>query len=525
MPAPGERLAVLRSSLSGWRAGALGAAWLLLASAAALGFFLTSSRSIVLASHDAVVRPTLTGQVVVRTGPILPDLRVSSGQPLGLDIRLGKTDAASIPELVRRYAYIASQPEGQVAKVHHALVDMAYAAALRGAALGSLPIVVWLLIGADRRRELVGRLPGPGGLLAGGGVLVLGLALLQPWTAREDPVAAGRSWVPLAEFVGPDVPLPPETDGIEVAGDATTAQTRRLLESALDTFRRSKVFYREAARDAAELPLRRPQDGDTVAVLVSDRHDNIGMDAVTRAIAEEAGATVVIDAGDDTSVGGSWEAFSLDSLTAAFSGFERWAVAGNHDHGPFVRDYLSAAGWQMPQGEVVGGPAGSRLLGVDDPRSSGLGNWRDETGLSFAEVGNRLADAACRAEEQGERVATILVHDADLGAEALARGCVDLVVGGHLHVQVGPTLVVGANGRRGYSYTNGTTGGAAYAIAVGSKPRRPAGVSLVTYRDGRPIGVQAVQLQTNGTFSVSAYVPLLVDLPDSVDNPAGPPTS
>ncbi|MEZ5194652.1 MAG: hypothetical protein R2734_20735 [Nocardioides sp.] len=37
---------------------------------------------------------------------------------------------------------------------------------------------------------------------------------------------------------------------------------------------------------------------------------------------------------------------------------------------------------------------------------------------------------------------------------------------------------------------------------MGSKLRRPAGVSLVTYRDGRPVGVQPVLIQTNGTFSV-----------------------
>ena len=165
----------------------------------------------------------------------------------------------------------------------------------------------------------------------------------------------------------------------------------------------------------------------------------------------------------------------------------------------------------MLDGEVVDGPADARLLGVDDPRSSGLGSWRDETGLSFAEVGSRIADAACDA---GERVATILVHDANLGAEALDRGCADLVVGGHLHVQVGPTRVVGDNGQAGYSYTNGTTGGAAFAFALGSKPRREAQVTLLTYRDGRPAGIQPVSLRTDGRFVVGEYVPLHLTEPD-----------
>ena len=58
--------------------------------------------------------------------------------------------------------------------------------------------------------------------------------------------------------------------------------------------------------------------------------------------------------------------------------------------------------------------------------------------------------------------------------------------------------MVGENGQAGYSYTTGTTGGAAYAIAIGSKPRREATITLLTYRDGRPVGLQPVVLQTDG---------------------------
>jgi hypothetical protein len=111
----------------------------------------------------------------------------------------------------------------------------------------------------------------------------------------------------------------------------------------------------------------------------------------------------------------------------------------------------------------------------------------------------------------------MLVHDANLGREALSRGCVDLVVGGHTHVQNGPDAVVGegdaagadgADGATGYTWTNGTTGGAAYAIALGSKPRRDAEVSLVTYADGRPVGLQWVRLRTNGTWQVGGWEPV-----------------
>ena len=488
--------------------------WLALTVAASVVVFLQDSRTVTVASHDAVLRPTLSGHVVVLTGPVLPDLRVESGSRLGVEVRLGKTEAASVQALVSRYAFIASQPQGPEAKIRAALLDMARDAVLRGALLGLVPILVWGLVGPTRRRELLAKLPTRQGALSVLLAVLLVLGWWRPWDPEERTIDDDREWVSLPAFLGLGIPLPPEVDGLEVRGDVTTRQTRRLVQSAMETFRKSRTFYAAAAEAAADLELRRPEEGESVAVLVSDRHDNTGMDAVARAVGDAAGATAVLDAGDDTSTGAHWEAFSLDSLDAAFDGDPydgRWAVAGNHDHGDFVVGYLDDLGWTMLDGEVVDGPDGGRLLGVHDPRSSGLGSWRDETGLSFDEVGARLADAACAAAEDGERVATVLVHDANLGDEALARGCVDLVVGGHLHVQVGPERVVGADGSVGYSYTNGTTGGAAYAIAIGSKIRRDAQVSLITYRDGRPVGIQAVTLRTDGRFIVGEHVPLDLD--------------
>jgi hypothetical protein len=490
------------------RAAAYLAVWALLAAAAAGTLFLTGSRELVVASHDAVLEPTLDGQVVVLTGPVLPDVRRDSGGRVGVQIVLGKTEASSIAELARRYAYLASQPEGQVAAVQRALHELAAEAALRGTVLGLLPVLGWLVLGPRRRRELLRTARGPRGLPALGLVALLGLGLWQPWDHDGQPDEDAGTWMSLGTFLGPEVPLPDEARGIEVRGDVTTAQTRRLVSSAVDTYDKSKTFYADAAARAADLDLRRPQEGETVTTLVSDRHDNIGMDAVARAIGDAGGAQSVLDAGDDTSAGKSWEAFSLDSLDAAFHDLDRWGVTGNHDHGSFVRGYLADRDWTMLDGTSVPGPGGGPLTGVDDPRSSGLGSWRDESGLSYAEVGDRLADGVCDADE---RLATVLVHDADLADEVLRRGCADLVLGGHLHVQVGPTRVVGENGRAGYSYTNGTTGGAAYAIAVGSKPRRPAEVTLVTYRDGRPAGLQPVVLQSDGRFVVGRYRRLFLD--------------
>ena len=486
--------------------------WALLALACAAGIFLHSSRTTTLASHDAVLRPDLSGQVVLLTGPVLPDIRVPAGEPIGVAITLGKTDASSTAELIDRYALIAGQPEGPEARVREVLADLVVDSLVRGGALALLPLVVWMLIGRHRRGVLFARARQRRtvALLATLGVVAVILA--QPWVDDEHTLDRELEWQPLADFLGPDVPLPDELDRVEVRGDVTTSQTRRLIESAVGTYEKGKNFYRDAAEAAADLELRQPEPDETVVLLVSDRHDNIGMDRVARAVGDAGGAEAVFDAGDDTSTGSTWEAFSLDSLDAAFDdepyAGARWAVTGNHDHGSFVGRYLADHGWSVLDGEVVDGPAGVRLLGIGDPRSSGLGSWRDESGLSFDEVADRLADEACRADDEGDRIGTILVHDANLGDPALARGCADLVVGGHLHVQVGPDAVTGENGAVGYSYTTGTTGGAAYAIAVGAAIRRPAGLTLLTYREGRPVGVQAVTLDTNGAFTAGEYTPL-----------------
>ena len=82
------------------------------------------------------------------------------------------------------------------------------------------------------------------------------------------------------------------------------------------------------------------------------------------------------------------------------------------------------------------------------------------------------------------------------------------VLAGHLHVVKGPTAITAENGRTGYAFTTATTGGAAYAIAIGTKPRRDATVTLVTYREGRPVGVQWVSLSPLGEFTVAPYTTL-----------------
>ena len=476
--------------------------------------FTHTSAEMVLASHDAVVRPTFDGHVRLDMGPYLPDLRTASGNRIGVAVEMGKTTATTTPELAERYAAIAARPEAEVRRVTGAVTALALDAALGAVAIGLVPIALWVLVGPRRRKQLWRRRRKPlrdwrVALAFTAAAAIVLMLLPKPWDPEVERIQPA-TWIPVQDAVT-DVTVPEGLHGWQIQGGLVTRGTRRLLSSLFDTYDRSKVFYAGVIDRVDDIAgqLHQPEQDETVAVLVSDRHDNIGMDEVVRKVADEAGATAVLDAGDDTSTGETWEEFSLDSLDSAFEGYDaRVAISGNHDNGTFVNRHLRSLGWTHLDGKPVTPFADVRITGVDDPRSSGLGTWRDEKGLSFDEVKNAIADDVCDLDEQGERIATLLVHDANLGATALARGCTDLVLAGHVHAQIGPTRRVGTNAKAGYTYTNGTTGGAAYAIAIGSKLRRDAMFTFVTYRDGRPVGIQPVTVQTTGELSVAPYIEL-----------------
>ena len=490
--------------------GALVGTWAVVAVPVAGLVFTQSSETTAVAGHEAVVSPAFDGYATLDLGPYLPNLRYPSGRALGAHIDLGKTNLTSYEALISRYATIGAQPEGEIAKVAAALRDIAIGSALSGALAGLAAPALWLLLGARRRAELCERVTARQAGVAALSLVVVAVAVVRPWDGGDPALEQEAAWHPLSKEL-PDVPIPEQAQPLEVEAGLFTSGTKRIAESMLDSYGKSITFYEDIVEAVPGIAdqIRTPEEGETVALLVSDRHDNVGMDKVARAIGDAGGATVLLAAGDDTSTGSPWEAFSLDSLDRVFADYDhRFAITGNHDHGEFVGKYFDKLGFTRLDGEEAEGPDDLRFFGADDPRSSGLGSWREETGLSFSEHAELVADQLCEYDEEGDRIATLLVHDANTGRYALERGCVDLVVGGHVHAQLGPTAVTGENGKTGYTYTNGTTGGAAYAVAIGSKLRRDAQVTLVTYRDGRPVGIQPVTVRTVGDFQVSPYIEL-----------------
>lgn len=357
---------------------------------------------------------------------------------------------ATLDEVVRNDALIASAPEGEIAEVRSAVREMAVVHAARGAGAALLTavllVVAWRRTGPQRRR-------------------------------------AGL-------------------DGVQISDGPATRGAATLIGGAIDAYEASRTFYSELAARVPDIAdeLRVPGDDEQVALLVSDRHDNVGMDATIAAVAEAGAAELLLDAGDDTSSGAAWEGFSIDSLAEAAEGLEVVAVPGNHDFGATIGARMVERGFTVLDGEPVD-VAGIRFLGDADPRASSYTPTIAPQGETAAEQAERLADVACA---DGD-VSTLLVHDPVSGAEAVERGCVDLVLSGHLHRQVGPTAVTADDGAVATTYSTGTTGGAAFATALGSKLRRPAQLTLITYRDGSPVGLQPIDVSTGGGLDVQPW--------------------
>ncbi|MGA9103199.1 metallophosphoesterase family protein [Aeromicrobium sp.] len=474
--------------------------------------FVHSERHVVIGAHNATVAPVIDGYATIDFGPLLPQMRLPADAVagIGVDISLGNAEVESLDQLVARDAVIASQPEGEIAAVRDAVRDMLEAALLRGIGVGVLVAIgvalTWVAIGPARRAQFrrASRRPSRPQVLVASfvGVLVVASTVLVALPERGQGRPA-TSWVPLVQAF-PDVPEDPVLDQVEIVNGSATKGSKALVQGALETYHDSVLFYGALALRAATTDVRQPTSEEKTALVVTDRHDNIGMDPVARAIAVRAHAELVIDLGDDTSNGGTWETFSINSLAREFRGLPIVAVAGNHDQGTSVVDTMKDRGFRVLAGRPVD-VAGIRFLGSSDPRSSGLvAGYDGDEGDNIAAIAKqdqRLTQTACR----DRRVSVLVVHSAASAQKASASGCVDLVLSGHLHRQVGPTVIKGANGRSTTTLTTGSTGGAVYAFALGSKLRRTAQVTVVTFRDGRPVGLQPVTFQPGGTIDVADY--------------------
>ncbi len=477
--------------------------------------FQASEKSIAIGAHDAVLRPNYTGDIVLDFGPLFPRVKLpSEDRPLniGARIQLGDADVTSLDELLARDAVIASQPEGEIAAVRAAITDMWLESALRGAgvsvALAAVLVGGWVALGRDRRREiaLAWSPPDPRRAIAGGTALVVAVGgVVVALNANPSSVKDETTWVRISD-VFPNIPGDPMVDRLELSDGAALRSGESLIEGAIRTYQESNAFFSALAETAEDVELRTPEDGQTTAMVVTDRHDNVAIDPVARQLADNAEAELLIDLGDDTSNGATWEEFSINSLVREFEGFDIVGVVGNHDSG-HIADHMEDRGITVLDGEPAE-VGGIRFLGDADPRSSGLtkGYTGDEADniAAIKAVDENLTEIACDDEE----IAVALVHSAAMARGLAESGCVPLILSGHLHRQVGPDVVESEDGDPTVTLTIGSTGGAIYAFALGTGLRREAQMSIITFEDGLPVGLQIIDIEPGGAITPQPYTTL-----------------
>ncbi|MEV5964311.1 metallophosphoesterase family protein [Kribbella sp. NPDC051952] len=493
---------------------ALTVLWLLTSVLVGVLGFANDSERVTIGAHAATVSPTFDGHATIDLGAVLPRLRIPTDAPggIGVTVDVQETDAGNLTELLTRDTLIASQPDGEIGRIRQVIQQMAVDNAVAGAGSGLLVVVVvatiWTALGRQRRQELWHKVHRHERRFEHRAIVVLVAMLITiasifgPARMRTADVPP-TEWKPLFKLL-PEMSFDDRLKSVEVAAGFSTTGGVGVIRTLVETYRKSTELYGRLKDRVKEVApeIHRPNEGDTVALLVSDRHDNIGIDGFAAEVAKAGGVKLLIDAGDDTSSGQSWEAFSINSLKQHFKDMKVVAVAGNHDAGGHVEDTMRKSGFTVLDSKPVE-VEGIRFLGDSDPTKTGLGSADSPGDETIEHQSERLADVACD-QPDDKRISTMVVHDPSSFAATAERGCATLLLSGHLHRQVGPVHTV-VEGRSVTTYTNGTTGGAAYAFALGYTLRKPGEVTLITYQKGKPVGLQTVTAEPSGDVTVGGY--------------------
>ena len=315
-------------------------------------------------------------------------------------------------------------------------------------------------------------------------------------------------------------------DGTPLEGAQLTGRLAGLIDTyggyAVTAYRENEEFYDGAALaldeawqdrsdveaaarerrvllDVTAAPTQEPASDPVVAVVVSDLHCNVGMARVIGELATLAEADVVLNAGDSTMDGTSVESYCVDAFAAAVPSGTAYVIAdGNHDSAETAAQE-KAAGATVLDGEVLE-VAGLRILGDSDPHETRIGSGTSMAGIEGVEdTGHRLADVAC---EDGD-VDLLLVHDPDVGTEALERGCVPAQVSGHWHRRIGP-LWTG----EGVRYVSSSTAGAILNEPTVGPLNGTAELTLLRFdpETRAVLDSRVVQVRTDGSVGVGPAV-------------------
>ncbi len=471
------------------------------------------------------ISPASDGYATAELG-VLPDARIPIHTPFGLgatvDVGNSLTEASAVQSsemidaLYESYGSLLVEPDIEINELRDNLSDHLRFSMLLGM-LTALGVGGAIRFAGKEMSAFLSSLADKKHFTTSLGAAFLASSAVAVVATESYTPIEQVGFVPIVDKV-PRAALVPELADVEIRDIALTAAGERLINGIIDSYLASEVFYTDLEQTieshASEFHV--PEEGQKVGMSLSDRHLNYLVDKSLRKIADLGGASFVMDLGDDTSSGSSSEEFSLRSLHEVFKGMKILVITGNHDAGGDVLRYWEDNDAITADDEVITFEGITFIL-RNDPHDSDFTPERKQGDISDQELTDDVTKTAC---ESDERVNVIMVAKKSYASDAIAQGCADLALSGDTHVQTKPSEVLGENGATGYELTNGTSGGASYAIALG-KLRRPASATLVTFEDGKPVGVQIVTLNTNGVVEVGEYTLLNPGLPAAPESAAG----
>lgn len=235
---------------------------------------------------------------------------------------------------------------------------------------------------------------------------------------------------------------------------------------------------------------------ETTAVLwVSDVHNNPAAYGVMRALVRQFDLQAVLDTGDSTDLGTSFENALLEPIETL--GVPYVWIRGNHDSA-VTQAYLE----DMANVTVLDGPevvevAGLRLAGVGDPRYTPVKRVAEASAVAeqqLEDAGRRLSFGLL---EQDEAPDAVLVHEPPMAGPLL--GQVPLVLDGHVHERREQRV------RGSLELTQGSSGGAGLRTFDEGAEALPLEMSILHFdpEDGELVWVDEITVAGVGQDRVT----------------------
>jgi hypothetical protein len=463
-----------------------------------------------------------SGEIEIDLGPLGRAYLASPYAPVGLQVTVGGVGEAGSTlgslfseQTLEVYTALYTDPEEAVRGVverleRDALIRTAAAEAvlLAGFAVWSLRsrlLAPWVVRRVTRRRTLAV-------YVTVAAVLVGGVLVPSPPDGPRIPVALQLP--DRTPTISVDSPLLADLLGRGISGIRLLSARQ---QASVQTWEDATTASLSAQLDV----LPQPQPGETMAYGFSDLHCNQATTELMTRLVAVTNPSVVLDSGDDT-VNGTAAERGCIRREVPIAGGRPFAVAtGNHDS-DVTEAQLRAAGATVLDGSTV--RVGAReVLGDDDPERQvpfSVERTLDRP-ESEAQLGERLVQTA-----RARPVDAVLVHQPPAAAVIMAAPDppAALVLWGHMHAQLGPTVITHADGSWTVGMQQGTAGGVKQpTLASFSTPFSPPLVRADSYFYFSDVatrlvtGVQPVHLEPDGRVVIDRRVPTgnIALLPDA----------